>query len=56
MRHISYITEGTCARRIDFDIDDEGKIRNLQFHRGCAGNTAGISRLCEGRDAVEVAH
>ena len=55
MKHISYITEGTCSRQIDFDIDDEGKIHNLRFFRGCPGNTSGISKLCEGREAGEVA-
>lgn len=55
MKHIDYTTEGTCSRQISFDIDDEGKIRNLRFVKGCAGNTRGVSLLCEGRDAVEVA-
>lgn len=55
MTHISYPTVGTCSVQIDFDIDDEGKLRNVSFTRGCPGNTAGVARLCEGRDAREVA-
>lgn len=55
MKHIDYTPQGTCSRHISFDIDDEGKIRNLEFTNGCSGNTRGVSRLCEGRDACEVA-
>lgn len=55
MRHITYTPKGTCSRQIDFDLDDEGKIRNLSFTQGCSGNTRGVSRLCEGRDSSEVA-
>lgn len=55
MKHIDYTPQGTCSRQISFDIDDEGKIRNLEFTKGCAGNTRGVSRLCEGRPAAAVA-
>lgn len=55
MKHITYTPQGTCSRQIDFDIDDEGRIRSLVFTKGCAGNTRGVSRLCEGRPADEVA-
>ena len=31
MQHITYTPMGTCSSQIDFDLDDEGKIRNLVF-------------------------
>lgn len=33
---------------IDFEIDDNGLIRNVVFTGGCNGNLQGISRLVEG--------
>ncbi len=48
-----YNTRGTCSRKILFDIED-GKVRNVQFISGCAGNTQGVARLVEGMDAQEV--
>lgn len=53
MKHINYITSGVCSKQITFDIDDEGKIRNLKFVGGCPGNLQAISKILEGRDAKE---
>lgn len=39
---------------IDFDIDDEGRIHNVQYLGGCNGNLQGIGRLVEGMDCREV--
>lgn len=55
MIHKTYRTQGTCSRVIDFDIDEEGCIRNLVFTGGCNGNLKGIGKLCEGMKAEEVA-
>ena len=38
--HKTYTTTGTCSKQIDFDIDNEGKIRNLHFLGGCSGKNA----------------
>ncbi len=53
--HKTYTTTGTCSKLIDFDIDNEGKIRNLHFLGGCSGNTQGIASLCEGMNAADAA-
>lgn len=47
-----FIPSGVCSKEINFDIID-GKIRNVNFIKGCAGNVQGIARLIEGMDAVE---
>ncbi len=47
-----YVTKGTCARKIFFDLED-GKVRNVKFVAGCSGNTQGVARLVEGMDAKE---
>ncbi len=53
--HCTYQTSGTCSRQIDFDIDEEGKLRNVVYTGGCNGNLKGIKALCEGADASDVA-
>ena len=50
-----YRTQGTCARAIKFEIDDEGKLHGVQFAGGCNGNLKGIGSLVEGQDAAYVA-
>ncbi len=49
-----YITKGTCAVKINFDIDNEGKVHNVSFLRGCNGNLKAIGKLVEGMDAKRV--
>ena len=44
---------GVCAMEISFDID-EGILKNVNFRGGCSGNTQGVARLCEGREAKDV--
>lgn len=53
MAKFSYIPKGVCSAKIDFEIED-GIVKNIQFTRGCNGNTQGISRLAEGMPAGEV--
>ena len=48
-----YTTRGTCSRQILFDIQD-GKVHNVHFVSGCAGNTKGVAALVEGMDVDEV--
>ncbi len=49
----SYKTSGTCSQEILFDVKD-GKITQVKFIRGCAGNTQGVAKLAVGRDVDEV--
>jgi uncharacterized protein (TIGR03905 family) len=50
----SFTPKGVCATRIDFEIDDEGLVHNIDFEQGCPGNTAGVAMLAEGRPATEL--
>ena len=54
MKHYTYQPVGTCSQQIDFDIDDEGRIQNVQFLDGCNGNLQGISQLVRGMKPEEV--
>ena len=53
MKH-SFMTQGTCAVRIDFEVDDDKKVHNTKFIGGCGGNTKAVAELVEGLPAEEV--
>lgn len=55
MKHFEYTPKGVCSRQIIFDLTDDNKITNLRYIGGCDGNLKAISKLCEGKDAKEVA-
>lgn len=56
MGNYQYKTDGgVCAQLIRFNIDDEGKLHNVEFFGGCNGNLKAIGRLAEGKDAKEIA-
>lgn len=48
----SYATSGTCARRIDIQIE-EGVIVDTAFIDGCAGNTQAVAALVKGMAVSE---
>ncbi len=49
-----YKTKGTCSQMIEIDLDQEGRISDVQFHGGCSGNLQGISHLVRGMKADDV--
>ena len=49
----TYYTHGTCSSQIDFELDEQGVIRGVQFTGGCHGNLQGISVLLRGMNAVD---
>lgn len=51
MAKYEYVTQGTCASQIDFEITDDGKLHNVKFFGGCPGNLQAIPKLIEGSDA-----
>ena len=55
MKNYTYKTSGVCSSRIAFDIDDEGRLRNVVFTGGSNGNLKGIGALTEGMKAEEAA-
>ncbi len=55
MKHVEYDTKmAVCARKIIFDITEDGTITNLQFIGGCNGNLKAIGKLCEGQNANNI--
>ena len=49
----TYYTQGTCSSQIDFELDEQGVIRDVQFTGGCHGNMQGISVLLRGMKAAD---
>ena len=52
--HYQYKTSGTCSVYIDFDIDKEHTVTNVEFTGGCNGNLKAISRLVDGMSAEQI--
>lgn len=50
----SYKPKGVCSTSITFEIID-GIIKNVSFKGGCNGNLKAISKLVEGKQAIEIA-
>lgn len=50
----TYRTEGTCSAEISFALVD-GKVHDVQFLNGCAGNLRAIARLVEGLTPDDIA-
>ena len=49
----TYITRGTCSRKINFQVED-GKVVSCEFVGGCTGNTQGIAKLVIGMKVEDV--
>lgn len=54
MKHFEYITRGTCARKISYDLAEDNTVHNVSFEGGCNGNLKAISKLVEGMDKNKV--
>ena len=52
-KHIEYKTSGTCSRMIIVDVDG-GVVTDCKIVGGCAGNTAGLSKLVIGMKVDDV--
>ena len=51
MKKFSYTTSGTCSKLINFSLDENNIIHDVEFIGGCNGNLQGISKLIEGQSA-----
>jgi len=44
---------GTCAREVNYQVDENNKLKNVKFIDGCDGNLKGLAILLEGMDVNE---
>ena len=49
----SYKTTNTCARVIEFDLNDN-VVSNVKFFGGCPGNLQALPKLVEGMTVEEI--
>ena len=49
----TYYPQGTCSSQIDFELDEQNVIRDVQFTGGGHGNLQGISVRVRGMAATE---
>lgn len=49
----SYKMNGTCARAVNYQVDEMGKIKNVEFVDGCDGNLKGLALLLEGMEVED---
>lgn len=49
----TFLTKGTCTRKIEFDINDN-VITNVKFYGGCPGNLRAIEKVIEGKTVEEI--
>lgn len=49
-----YKPQGVCSREFIIDIDDSDIIKKVEIIGGCAGNTAGVSKLVQGMKVKDV--
>lgn len=50
---ITFIPEGVCAKKIEFDVENN-IIKDVTFVGGCPGNLNAISKLVEGMPIEKV--
>ena len=50
----SYETRGTCSIQIDFELDEQGVLKNVSFIGGCDGNLQAVCKLVKGMPATDV--
>jgi len=49
----NYKTQGCCATEITFEVENN-ILKNVNFTKGCPGNTIGLASLLEGMEVNEV--
>jgi len=54
MAGYSYAPEGVCSKQISFELEN-GRLHNVRFVGGCAGNLSAIAKLVEGANAQKTA-
>ena len=54
MDSYSFTPQRVCSKRIDFNLDAEGRLHNVKFTGGCPGNLLAIGKLVDGKDAKEI--
>ena len=52
---INFKTSGICCREMNFSVDENNTITDVEFVGGCNGNLSGMAKLLIGQNELEVA-
>jgi uncharacterized protein (TIGR03905 family) len=52
---ITFKPTGVCCKEMNFEVDENNIITDIEFIGGCPGNMIGIKNLVIGQNAYEVA-
>ena len=55
MQSYTFQPRRVCSKRIDFALDEAGRLHDVEFTGGCPGNLQAIGKLVEGKNAAEIA-
>ena len=55
MENYTFEPQRVCSKRINFSLDEENHLHNVNFLGGCPGNLPAIGKLVEGKNAAEIA-
>ncbi|MCL2051351.1 MAG: TIGR03905 family TSCPD domain-containing protein [Lachnospiraceae bacterium] len=47
-------TDNTCAKVIEFDLENGNIVKNIVFHGGCSGNLKAIQKLVDGYTVTQI--
>ena len=50
----TYYPERVCAKAIQFDLTDDGKVCNVAFQGGCDGNLKAVATLVDGMTVEQI--
>ena len=56
MESFTFEPKRVCSKRIDFALDEEGRLHDVKFMGGCPGNLPAIGKLVEGIDKTGINH
>ena len=49
-----YEPQGVCSRLIEFDLQEDGTVKDVKYTGGCNGNLKAIAKLCDGMSVSEI--
>ena len=53
MKNYEFKPSGVCPVKIEYKVDQEGRLHDVIYTGGCNGNLSAISKLVEGMPASE---
>lgn len=55
MKMMRVVTDNICPKHMEIELNDDRTIKLVHFEGGCKGNLQMISKMIQGKDALEIA-